>query len=88
MAGRSKAKTLSPEMPKKHLGQRIKKDLKKNYLLYLLLLPGILILIFFKIGPVGAMVIAFQNFSAFKGIVGSKWVDFKILLKFFRIRIC
>ena len=47
MAGRSKAKTLSPEMPKKLLGQRIKKDLKKNYLLYLLLLPGILILIFF-----------------------------------------
>ena len=35
MAGRSKAKTLSPEMPKKPLGQRIKKDLKKNYLLYL-----------------------------------------------------
>ena len=84
MAGRSKAKTLSPEMPKKPLGQRIKKDLKKNYLLYLLLLPGILILIFFKIGPVGAMVIAFQNFSAFKGIVGSKWVGFQNFIKIFQ----
>lgn len=63
---------------------RLKKDIKKNYLLYLMLLPGILILIFFKIGPVGAMVIAFQDFSAFKGISGSEWVGFDQFIKIFK----
>ena len=30
------------------------------------------------------MVIAFQNFSAFKGIVGSKWVGFQNFIKIFQ----
>ncbi len=59
------------------LGARLKKDLKKNYLLYLMLLPGILILILFKLGPMGGMAIAFEDFSAFKGIFKSDWVGLK-----------
>lgn len=65
------------------LWRRIRKDIKKNYILYLLLLPGFLILILFKIGPVGAMVIAFQDFSAAKGIMGSKWVGFDNFIRIF-----
>ena len=56
------------------LWQRMKKDLLLNYRLYLLLIPGFLILVLFKIGPVGAMGIAFQDFSAAKGIFHSTWV--------------
>lgn len=56
------------------LWQRVKKDLQKNFRLYLLLIPGFLILILFKIGPVGAMGIAFQDFSAAMGIFHSPWV--------------
>ena len=48
--------------------------MRRNWILYLLLLPGLLSLILFKIGPVGGMVIAFEKFSAFQGITGSKWV--------------
>lgn len=48
------------------------KDIKKDWILYLLLLPGLLSLILFKIGPVGGMVIAFEKFSAFQGIFGSR----------------
>lgn len=59
------------------LGAGLKKDLKKNYLLYLMLLPGILILILFKLGPMGGMAIAFEDFSAFKGIFKSDWVGLK-----------
>lgn len=73
MAKMKNTEMASP-VPKKSLITRIKRDLKKNYRLYLLLIPGLLILIFFKIGPIGAMVIAFQKFSAFKGISGSEWV--------------
>lgn len=69
-----KNKTAVQAVPKKTLGERIKKDIKKNYLLYIMLIPGLLVLVLFKFGPVGAMVIAFQKFSAFKGISGSPWV--------------
>ncbi|WMC93382.1 ABC transporter permease [Kineothrix sp. MB12-C1] len=63
---------------------RFAKDIKKNYVLYLLLLPGVLSLILFKLGPVGGMVIAFQNFSAFQGIMGSKWVGVENFARIFQ----
>lgn len=56
------------------LGARIRRDLFRNRQLYLMIIPGLLILILFKIGPVGAMVIAFQKFRASRGIMGSEWV--------------
>lgn len=54
--------------------KRLIKDIKRNWIIYLLLLPGLLSLVLFKLGPVGGMVIAFQKFSAFQGIGGSEWV--------------
>lgn len=48
------------------------------------MIPGFLLLILFKIGPVGAMVIAFEDFSAAKGVFGSTWVgleNFKRILQ-------
>ena len=56
------------------LSQRISRDLLRNHQLYLMAIPGFLILILFKIGPVGAMVIAFQKFRASRGVFGSEWV--------------
>lgn len=79
-----KAKSKMAAVQKKSLGQRIVKDIKKNYLLYLLLIPGILILILFKLGPMGGMVIAFENFSAFKGVFGSDWVWFDNFKRIFQ----
>lgn len=84
MAGMKKQKAVVCTGPKRTLRERIIRDLKKNYLLYLLLVPGILVLIFFKIGPVGAMVIAFQDFSAFKGIWKSEWVGLKHFIEIFQ----
>lgn len=63
---------------------RFVKDVKRNYILYLLLLPGVLSLILFKLGPVGGMVIAFQDFSAFQGIMGSKWVGLENFARIFQ----
>ena len=79
-----KTQTAVPAVPKASLGTRIKKDIIKNYQLYLLMIPGFLLLILFKIGPVGAMVIAFEDFSAAKGVFGSTWVgleNFKRILQ-------
>lgn len=59
------------------------KDLKRNYLLYLLMVPGFLMLILFKLGPVAAMIIAFQDFSAAQGILESSWVGFSNFTRLF-----
>ena len=77
-------KASAEAVPRKPLKQRIIKDIQKNYLLYLLLIPGIITLVLFKLGPLGGMVIAFEDFSAFQGVFGSKWVgleNFKRILQ-------
>lgn len=59
---------------------RNKSVLKKIWdmkLLYLMLLPGIIFMIIFKLLPVFGLVIAFQDYSVFKGITGSEWVGLK-----------
>jgi len=45
--------------------------------IYLLLLPGILLLFVFNYIPLFGVVIAFENFVPFKGILRSDWVGFK-----------
>ncbi|BCJ97068.1 ABC transporter permease [Anaerocolumna chitinilytica] len=70
-------------LAKKPLKRRIIKDLSRNKQLYLLLVPGIISLVLFKFGPLFGMAIAFENFSAFKGITGSDWVGLKWFLKVF-----
>jgi putative aldouronate transport system permease protein len=45
-----------------------------NYDLYLLLVPGLLILFLFKYAPMYGIIIAFQDFNIFDGFAGSKWV--------------
>ena len=81
MAGSTKAAT---ERENRTLWQNVRRACKRNWRLYLMLLPGILILVFFKIGPVAAMIIAFQKFSAYKGILGSTFVGLKNFIKIFQ----
>lgn len=71
-------------VPNKPLSQRFVKDIKRNYIIYLMLVPGILSLLLFKLAPMGGMVIAFEKFSAFKGIFGSDWVGLDNFRKIFQ----
>lgn len=52
-------------------------EMKKNYLLYLLALPGIAVIFIFSYLPMGGIVIAFQDFNPIKGITGSEFVGLK-----------
>ena len=76
----------APARPKKggSLPERCVKDIRRNWIIYLLLLPGLLSLVLFKIGPVGGMVIAFEDFSAFQGIFGSPWVGLENFVRIFQ----
>lgn len=56
---------------------------KQHYWLYLLLLPGLLYFIMFRYVPMGGLVMAFKNYSPFKGLWGSEWVGFEHFAKFF-----
>ncbi|QUL53421.1 sugar ABC transporter permease [Paenibacillus tritici] len=51
-------------------------EMKRNYLLYLMALPGIAVIFIFSYLPMGGIVIAFQDFNPIKGITGSKFVGF------------
>lgn len=52
-------------------------DLKHNKFLLLMLLPGVLFFVVFAYIPMAGVVIAFQKFSAAKGILGSKFIGFE-----------
>ena len=70
-------------MVKPKLGDVIRRDIKKNKYLYLLVTPVILFYIIFHYVPMYGAVIAFKNFNPAKGILGSSWVGFKHFTDFF-----
>ena len=55
----------------------------KHKWLYLLLLPGFIYFIMFRYVPMGGLIIAFKNYSPFKGMWASDWVGFKNFADFF-----
>ncbi|WP_246096689.1 ABC transporter permease [Paenibacillus sinopodophylli] len=59
-------------------------DLKRDYVLYLLLLPGLAALLLFKYLPMYGVVIAFKDFNLISGIWGSPWAGFKHFEELFR----
>ncbi|WP_234032947.1 ABC transporter permease [Paenibacillus faecalis] len=56
--------------------------IKKNYFLYILLAPALILTIIFKYFPMYGAIIAFKDFSPLKGIMGSDWVGFQHFEKF------
>jgi putative aldouronate transport system permease protein len=59
---------------RKFTSQAIKKDMRKNYSVYLLILPVIIYFIIFNYAPMYGAIIAFKRYSPAKGILGSDWV--------------
>lgn len=57
--------------------------IKKHKVLYLLMLPGILYYLIFKYWPMYGVIIAFQDFSIGRGILGSKFAGLKHFIEFF-----
>ena len=49
-------------------------DLRANWPLYLMALPAVAAIIVFAYGPLFGLVVAFQDFSLFRGVWGSDWI--------------
>ena len=53
---------------------RFRKNFIRDRYLYLMILPGVILLILFRYLPMGGVIIAFKDYSFRKGILGSDWV--------------
>lgn len=62
---------------------RLRKDLIKNKMLYLMLLPIIIFYVVFNYYPMYGAQIAFKDYQPVYGIEGSQWVGLKHFKKFF-----
>ncbi|WP_077619408.1 ABC transporter permease [Bacillus sinesaloumensis] len=58
--------------------------LRRDKWLYFLLIPGVLYFLIFKYAPMWGVVIAFQDYSPFKGVLGSEWVGVEHFKNFFQ----
>ncbi|WP_420852105.1 ABC transporter permease [Paenibacillus hamazuiensis] len=61
----------------------IGRDLRRNKLLYLMVLPVIAYYVIFDYGPMYGLQIAFKDYSPGDGIWGSPWVGFDHFVEFF-----
>lgn len=68
---------------KKSFGQRLKKDLKDHWQLYLMALPVVVYFLIFNYAPMAGIVMAFQKYSMRKGIFGSELIGFENFIRFF-----
>lgn len=56
---------------------------RQHWQLYVIfLMPALLLTLIFKYGPMGGIMIAFQNYNPFKGILASEWVGLKNFRRF------
>lgn len=58
-------------------------QMKKDKALYVMLLPALLVTLIFSYIPMGGLVIAFEDYNAFKGILHSEWVGLENFRKIF-----
>ncbi len=71
--------------PKLTLGRRLARDIRRNWEVYLILLPIVAYYIIFNYIPMGGAVIAFQDWRVSRSLFGpdARWVGFKHFKAFF-----
>ena len=72
--------------PVKRYGFRhdLRRSLRRNWALYLLVIPGLLYFILFLYWPMYGVIIAFKDFSPNKGILGSPWATYRGTVDIFK----
>ncbi|WP_130859534.1 ABC transporter permease [Gracilibacillus phocaeensis] len=73
----SKSGALANKAPRVKNKQGALSYIRKNYVLYLFLLPAFILVLIFNYIPMYGVSIAFKDFSPLKGIAGSEWVGFE-----------
>ncbi len=68
----------------KEYWKRLGADLYRDRWLYLLLIPGLIYFVIFKYLPMWGIIISFENYVPFSGVLGSEWVGLKWFEYFFK----
>lgn len=81
--------SIGPGTPGRSTGPALRgrarlRDIARDKQLYLLLLPFILYFVLFKYKPMGGLLIAFKDYSVFRGMQGSPWVGLEHFRVLFR----
>jgi putative aldouronate transport system permease protein len=78
-------------LPDQSAGSTVSRYLRKRWLkyvyysqIYLLILPGLVYFAIFKLGPVWGLILAFQDFNPYLGVLGSKFVGLANFMDFFQ----
>ncbi|NHN33058.1 ABC transporter permease [Paenibacillus agricola] len=77
------AKSMSQTLTKRKSRSSLWAELKRDKYLYLLVLPGVLYFLVFKYYPMWGVIIAFQDYSPYMGVLKSTWVGFEHFIRFF-----
>lgn len=79
------ASAASTERPQARRGffAKLAADLRRDWDLYALLIPGLSLLLLFKYAPMYGITIAFKDFNIFEGYAASPWVGWKHFSKLF-----
>ncbi|MWV47167.1 ABC transporter permease subunit [Paenibacillus sp. HJL G12] len=81
--GNASVPILEAHTTKRSLHRGVWSDLKRDKYLYVLGLPGIIYFLLFKYIPFSGLIIAFENYSPYLGILKSQWVGFEHFQRFF-----
>lgn len=68
---------------KKEKRKRLLDQMLSQKFLYVMILPGLIYFLVFKYVPMWGLIIAFQDYQPFLGIIGSEWVGFKHFIRLF-----
>lgn len=61
---------------------KLKFDMKRDIPIYMLMLPAMLLIVVFCYLPMYGVIIGFQDFNPFRGVLGSPWVGLKNFIYF------
>ncbi|KIL10188.1 hypothetical protein C2W58_03769 [Bacillus pumilus] len=77
------AKGMPAAVLKKERRKRLLNQMLSQKFLYVMILPGLIYFLVFKYVPMWGLIIAFQDYQPFLGILGSEWVGFKHFIRLF-----
>lgn len=81
----AKNRTASAEITlRQGLGRELKSDMKRNWVLYLMVLPVLIYYIIFCYVPMYGVIIAFMDYDPGWGIMQSQWVGLRNFKEFFQ----
>ena len=69
---------------KKSFRARLAKNIRKSWILYVMMLPVVLYYIIFAYAPMYGVQLAFKNYKIKLGIMGSPWVGLDHFKRFFQ----